>query len=184
MYGDSARGTPILYYKRYRMEVDLLPELPAVYLPQLFYFIAWREELIDLHAEVNQLCFRGELDSDVFPCLGDAEGCRRLMREIRGKPGFLPESTWLIGCATGCVGTIQSVIDPTGVGSIQNVGVIPGYRGHGLGRALVGKALQGFRHAGLRSAYLEVTAENEVAVRLYRSLGFHRTKTSYRAVSV
>jgi ribosomal protein S18 acetylase RimI-like enzyme len=40
----------------------------------------------------------------------------------------------------------------------------------------------GFQEAGLRRAYLEVTAENNAAVQLYRSLGFRRAKTLYKAV--
>ena len=55
------------------------------------------------------------------------------------------------------------------IGAIQNLGVVPEYRGQGLGRALVRQALEGFYQAGLRRAYLEVTAENSAAVRLYRT---------------
>jgi len=60
--------------------------------------------------------------------------------------------------------------------------VIPSHRGIGLGRALVHRTLAGFQEAGLRRAYLEVTAENNAAVQLYRSLGFRRAKTLYKAV--
>ncbi len=68
------------------------------------------------------------------------------------------------------------------IGAIQNVGVIPSYRGLGLGRALVRRALEGFCQAGLHRAYLEVTAENASAVQLYRDVGFRRAKTLYKAV--
>ena len=63
-----------------------------------FVWVAWDESLIDHHAEVKYLSFRGEIDAYVFPCLGDRYGCQRLMREIRRKPGFLPGATWLIAC--------------------------------------------------------------------------------------
>jgi ribosomal protein S18 acetylase RimI-like enzyme len=68
------------------------------------------------------------------------------------------------------------------IGAIQNVGVVRSHRGMGLGRALVRRTLAGFRQAGLRQAYLEVTAENAAAVQLYRDVGFHRAKTLYKAV--
>jgi ribosomal protein S18 acetylase RimI-like enzyme len=42
--------------------------------------------------------------------------------------------------------------------------------------------LAGFRQAGLRQAYLEVTAENAQAVQLYRNVGFRRAKTLYKAI--
>jgi ribosomal protein S18 acetylase RimI-like enzyme len=60
--------------------------------------------------------------------------------------------------------------------------VIRNFRGLGLGQALVRRALTGFSQAGLRRAYLEVTAENGAAVQLYRNVGFRRAKTLYKAV--
>jgi ribosomal protein S18 acetylase RimI-like enzyme len=70
------------------------------------------------------------------------------------------------------------------MGAIQNVGIVAAHRCRGLGRALVLQALHGFRLAGLGRAFLEVTAENDPAVRLYHSLGFRRRKTLYKAVDV
>lgn len=172
----------ITYYKRFRMEVDLDQSTRPAELPLPFRWVAWRESLLDLHAEVKFLSFRDEIDAHVFPCLGDRFGCQRLMREIRRKPGFLPNSTWLIACPEGFCGTVQGVIDRGPIGAIQNVGVVPSYRGLGLGRALVRQALEGFYRAGLRRAYLEVTAENSHAVMLYREVGFRRSKTLYKAV--
>jgi ribosomal protein S18 acetylase RimI-like enzyme len=172
----------ITYYKRFRMEVDLDGSLPPPVLPSSFRWVAWDESLVDHHAEVKYLSFRSEIDASVFPCLGDRHGCQRLMREIRRKPGFLAGATWLIAGVDGYVGTVQGVMDRGPIGAIQNVGVIPEYRGLGLGRALVRRALEGFYQAGLRRAYLEVTAENAGAVRLYRTVGFRRSKTLYKAV--
>jgi GNAT superfamily N-acetyltransferase len=172
----------ITYYKRLRMEIDLDGLQPPAGLPAGFVWVPWEEALLADHAEVKFQSFRHEIDAYVFPCLGDRYGCQRLMREIRRKPGFLPGATWLIACREGYVGTVQGVVDYGPIGAIQNLGVIPSYRGFGLGRALVCRALSGFRQAGLRRAYLEVTAENNAAVQLYRHLGFRRAKTLYKAV--
>lgn len=195
-----------IYFKRYRMELDLRqppfavagPDgegIQAARLPTDFHWLPWRDSLLDAHAEVKALCFQDELDSIVFPCLGSLRGCRDLMIAIRGRSGFCPEATWLVaasdispremtGVAGGCIATIQGVIDENGHGGIQNVGVVPEYRGRGIGRALLLKALAGFAAAGARRAYLEVTAQNEGAVRMYRQLGFRCSKTLYRAVEV
>ena len=172
----------ITYYKRFRMEIDLDGTLAIGELPEPFVWVPWDESLIDRHAEVKYLSFRDEIDAGVFPCLGDRYGCQRLMREIRRKPGFLTAATWLIACPRGYVGTVQGVMDRGPIGAIQNLGVVPSFRGLGLGRALVRKALDGFYQAGLRRAYLEVTAENSSAVLLYRAVGFRRSKTLYKAV--
>ncbi len=176
------RSLSITYYKRFRMEVDLDGPLEPPPLPEGFSWVPWDESLLDRHAETKFRCFQGEIDAFVFPSLGDRHGCSRLMREIRRKPGFLPQATWLIDGPAGCVGTIQGVMDHGAIGAIQNVGVVAEQRGKGFGRALVLHALTGFQSAGLRRAYLEVTADNASAVQLYRNLGFRKSKTLYKAV--
>ncbi len=172
----------ITYYKRFRMEIDLDGSIQSPQLPSGFRWVGWDEELLEEHAQVKYRSFREEIDSHVFPCLGELTGCQRLMREIRRKPGFLPAATWLIVGPDTFVGTIQGVMDRGPIGAIQNVGVAPEFRGKGFGRALVRKALEGFYSAGLQRAYLEVTAENSSAVMLYRAVGFRRSKTLYKAV--
>jgi ribosomal protein S18 acetylase RimI-like enzyme len=67
-------------------------------------------------------------------------------------------------------------------GAIQNIGIVPGHRGLGLGTALLLQSLHGFRASGAMQVYLEVTADNSRAVRLYQRLGFRKMKTLYKAV--
>ena len=179
----------LAYFKRYRMEIDLAGQaLAPPSLPEGYRFLPWQPSLLEGFAEAKYLSFRGELDANVFPCLGELAGCRRLMTEISQKPGFLPEATWLVQYAAGageaaeCCGTIQGVRDNAGLGAIQNVGVTPEHRNCGLGTALLCQAMQGFQRAGLQRVYLEVTAENTGAIRLYRRFGFVTVKTVYKAV--
>jgi ribosomal protein S18 acetylase RimI-like enzyme len=172
----------ITYFKRFRMEIDLrnAPRVPA--LPEGFFWVPWDDSLVEVHAEVKFASFHGEIDSAVFPSLSDRQGCFYLMSEIRKKPGFLPQATWLVANADGYCGTVQGIRDRIGFGAIQNLGVTPAARGRGLGGALLLKALEGFRQAGIQIGYLEVTAQNDGAVRLYRRLGFRCSKTIYKAV--
>jgi ribosomal protein S18 acetylase RimI-like enzyme len=174
----------ITYFKRFRMEIDLGAWLREPSLPAGYRWISWDESLIGAHADAQFRSFTTELDSQVFPCLGDRCGCLRLLREIRRKPGFLPDATWLIARDFELCGTIQGVIDPGLVGSIQNVGVTPEHRGLGLGRALVLKSILGFYYRGIFKASLEVTAENSGAINLYRAVGFRKAKTLYKASDV
>jgi ribosomal protein S18 acetylase RimI-like enzyme len=172
----------ISYFKRFRMEIEL-NELPAPGpLPEGYSWLHWDEALLESHAEVKAQCFADEIDAVVFPSLANREGCGHLMREIRRKHGFLPEATWLMAHGGTLCATVQGIQDRPGLGAIQNLGVIPAYRGRGLGRALLLKALYGFWRAGLGRAHLEVTAQNEAAVRLYRRVGFRCRKTLYKAV--
>jgi ribosomal protein S18 acetylase RimI-like enzyme len=110
------------------------------------------------------------------------------MSEIARREGFLREATWLLqyreGGETEYCGTIQGICDKNGVGAVQNLGITPGHRGQRLGTVLMFHALDGFRLAGLRRAYLEVTAQNCGAVRLYERLGFRKTKTVYKSAEV
>src|SRR5579883_1812427 len=126
------------YVKRYRMDYRVRRAVPQPALPPGFHWVPWSDDLLDVHAEVKRLSFAGETDVGVFPNLGSATGCRMLMRAIRDNAGFCPGATWLVATADGCVGTIQGLLDPArAVGSVQNLGVLPGYRGRGLGKALL-----------------------------------------------
>jgi GNAT superfamily N-acetyltransferase len=178
----------LAYFKRFRMKMllagrDLSPALA----PPKYRFLPWEASLLEGLARAKFLSFRGEMDANVFPCLSEFEGCRRLMAEIVQKPGFLPGATWLLiyapaGARPEYCGTVQGVRDRHGVGAIQNLGVAPEHRNAGLGTSLLLRALAGFRQAGVQRVYLEVTAQNQGAIRLYRRVGFATIRTVYKAV--
>lgn len=183
------------YVRRFRMEFDLLTQrLAQPSLPLGYHWVPWHPRLLERHAMAKHESFHFEIDAQVFPCLGHLDGCRSLMNEIARQHSFLASATWLITYrdpdvpATGqpvidC-GTIQGLIPALSVGAVQNVGISPAHRGLGLGRALVVKALHGFRRAGLDRVYLEVTAENSPAVELYQSIGFRLKRTMFKAVEL
>jgi ribosomal protein S18 acetylase RimI-like enzyme len=179
----------IAYFKRFRMEIALSGRvLDPTPVPERYSFLAWDGALLDAFSRAKYLGFRNEIDTEVFPCLADFAGCRRLMAEIAGSPGFLPPATWLAvylpagnGGLQYC-GTVQGVRDRYGIGAIQNLAVAREHRRRGLGESLVLHALDGFRRSGVGRVTLEVTAENHAAVRLYRRLGFSAFKTVYKAI--
>ncbi len=179
------------YVKRYRMELHLRRwQRPPILLPTDYRLVAWHTSLVESHAEVKYASFCGEVDSQVFPCLGEYEGCHRLMSEIERKEGFVPEATWLaeyVGAGTSqreYCGTIQAVRMHPSRASIQNIGVVPMHRGRGIGTALILAALMGLQHVAVPRVRLEVTAKNEGAVRLYRRLGFRTVRTLYKTVEL
>lgn len=177
----------LTYFKRFRMEIDLGGLTPGTpWLPPGYRFVPWDASLLPAHAETKYQSFRCELDANVFPCLGDFDGCVRLMQEISQKEGFLGEATWLVvyGSQQEFCGTIQGIRDRSGMGAIQNLGITPEHRNRGIGTSLLFQSLHGFRRAGLRRVFLEVTAQNEGAIKLYRRLGFYRSRTVYKAVEV
>ena len=171
------------------MEIRLAQaDLAAVDLPESIQLRPWSPQLLNDHATVKWESFRSEIDAHVFPCLGEREGCIRLMREITGRPNFIPEATWLACHQTPTAwqpcGTVQGLMMSPREGAIQNLGVAPEYRDQGIGRALLVNALQGFRSAGCTHAQLEVTVQNTSAVRLYERMGFHRVETLFKVADV
>lgn len=179
----------LTYFKRYKMEIRLAAlELDAREPPEGFELLPWTPQLLAEHATVKWESFRSEIDAHVFPCLGEREGCVRLMREIAGRPNFIPEATWL-AChhtpsAWQACGTVQGLMVSPREGAIQNLGVHPDYRGQGVGRALLAAALEGFRSVGCTHAQLEVTVQNTAAVRLYEQMGFRRVETLFKVADV
>jgi ribosomal protein S18 acetylase RimI-like enzyme len=143
-----------------------------------------------VHAQVKHRSFQGSLDAQVFPCLGELAGCQRLMSEIKAKEGFIPEATWLVEYvgaglqrAEYCA-TIQAVKIQKYKASVQNIGVLPEHRGRGIGSAVIQASLLGLQQVGVNQVGLEVTAENQGAVRLYRRLGFRTVRTLYKSVEL
>jgi len=71
------------------------------------------------------------------------------------------------------------------LGEIYVLGVSPAAAGRGLGRTLTNAGLARLRERGVSTAALYVEADNEPAVRLYRSVGFadHTIDVQYRRKS-
>jgi len=177
------------YHKRFQMELDLRRwRRQALALHADYRLRSWSPELLHEHALAKYHSFRDELDAVVFPCLGELESCLRLMREIRDRDGFVPEATWLaqyVGAGPRRVeacGTIQAIRLGRARANIQNIGVTPHHRGRGVGAALISASLSGLQQVGVTRVALEVTADNDSAVRLYRRLGFRSVKTVYKAI--
>lgn len=173
------------------MQIDL--NLIRDILPQEFAnysFLPWTRRLLQQHADAKYSSFCDELDSHVFPCLGDANGCLKLMNEISCRVGFVPQATWLLvysppGCThlENC-GTVQGIKNPNDIGSIQNLGISKAHRGKGLGTELLLQSLRGFASVGVSAVSLEVTAHNEGALKLYKNVGFTVTNIVYKSADL
>jgi ribosomal protein S18 acetylase RimI-like enzyme len=61
------------------------------------------------------------------------------------------------------------------------MGILPDYRGQGIGRRLLQAALAAARNFGLERVELAVLTNNAPAISLYRSLGFEVEFTIRRA---
>ncbi len=174
-----------VYFKRFRMRIELPCRMPENFAHVEVQFLNWSDRLVSHHSLAKWVSFRNEMDASVFPCLGEKEGCRQLMRDLTTKGSFIPEATWLAIAYQGtsaeeAIGTIQGLRNHDNEGAIQNVGVAPHWRGHGVGRELLRRALNGFEKSACRHVNLEVTMHNLSAIKLYESIGFRRVETVYK----
>ena len=71
----------------------------------------------------------------------------------------------------------SGVIDLAWNEGSRGLGVLPEHRGKGLGRAILLRAIEKLREAGVRDVLLQVESENANALGLYESCGFARTST-------
>ena len=178
----------IQFVKRHQMAFDFSKTpLATPDLPEGFRFVPWEKSLLEPHADIKHRGFRDDPDGAIFPTFREYERCLRLMEAISSNRSFQPKATLLI--ARGgpdelfeYVANIQGMQPAGELGAIQNVAVLPEYRNRGLGRALLLGSLRGFRLAGARRVTLEVTADNQFAVRLYEHVGFKTFKTYFREI--
>lgn len=69
------------------------------------------------------------------------------------------------------------------LGHVKDIAVHPDDQGQGIGRALLGRALDALAAQGVRSAKLEVRRTNTAAIGLYREFGFEVLRTLPRYYS-
>ncbi|MBN8191951.1 GNAT family N-acetyltransferase [Bacillus sp. NTK074B] len=70
------------------------------------------------------------------------------------------------------VGFITAARDTGKTGFIIQVGVIPEWRGKGIGAVLTAKCLEELRQDGMKPVGLHVNQNNPGAIKLYERLGF------------
>ena len=172
------------YFSRIVMEIDLAWLSAPKDLPAGLQLVPWSRGQLGAHANVMARSFDGAPDARLFRRLGSEKGCRAVMQEIAQHLGFSKAATWTVEDDTGPIGCIQGVRRDWQVGAIQNVAVVPGRQGKGIGTGLISAACHGFRRDGLRYAVLEVTADNERAIGLYRRMGFAPRRQFLRAAEL
>lgn len=106
--------------------------------------------------------------------------------QFLGTPGFLVAEVGGTDSGhdhvdrSGIVGYVVADAIPnhgTPLGHVKDLAVHPEFRGEGIGKRLMRRALTVLDSQGVESVKLEVRASNDPAQSLYRSLGFEHRRT-------
>jgi ribosomal protein S18 acetylase RimI-like enzyme len=169
-------------FPRTFMDVDLssVEDLPAKAHDQI-HFRNWEDRYQDEAARVIADAYRGHIDSEINDQYRSPAGARRFLLNIVQYPGcgafYQPASLIATNSdGKGCGICLTSLVR-SDVGHITQICVTPECRGTGVGYALLRDSLIELRRKGCRKASLTVTTENETAIALYRSVGFHPRRT-------
>jgi mycothiol synthase len=137
-----------------------LVEIPKVQRPAGMISLPWTDDTADLFHTAYARSFATRPG---FPDPPRDEW----VAELQAEDGFHPELSRVVLDAEGHVAGFVTLSDNW----IDQVGVVPERRGHGLGAHLVARSLRALRKAGCKEAWLAVNVDNP-AHELYLRLGF------------
>jgi ribosomal protein S18 acetylase RimI-like enzyme len=128
-------------------------------------------------AAVITTAYRGHVDSEINDQYRTLGGSLRFLNNIVRFPGcgtFDPESSFVAVQDRGksVIGLILCSRVRQDVGHVTQVCVLPEYRSHGIGEALLAATANNLRQRNFRLLSLTVTEANGRAVELYRHMGF------------
>ncbi|MEZ4734252.1 MAG: GNAT family N-acetyltransferase [Caldilineaceae bacterium] len=126
---------------------------------------------------ITAICFEGvAIDHAMEERYGliDGKDWRyRKVRHIDADIAANAEGIFVAEAEGQVIGYITTRIDPdTKVGGIPNLGVLPAYRGQGLGRQLIETATAYAKEQGMLYLRIETLAHNPIGQYLYPSCGF------------
>jgi ribosomal protein S18 acetylase RimI-like enzyme len=141
----------------------------------------WTDKAFESAARLIQLAYADHVDSEINDQYCSEAGGMKFLRNIVLLPGcgqFLPEASFLVQPVTGDrpIGMVLTSTVASGVGHTTQICVMPGYQGHGIGRAMMEGAIQVLKRRKYESLSLTVTSANSQAVQLYEHLGFRIIK--------
>ena len=137
----------------------------------------YRPDDLDALKQLTVGAFGGvTLEQDVENALGLLHGHDwrwRKSRHIDEDVAAHPEGIFVAETQGRVAGYISTRVDrDAGKGRIPNLAVAAEFRGQGLGRRLIERALEYFRREGLDYAMIETMAQNEIGQQLYPACGF------------
>lgn len=152
------------------------PPRAAAALPEIA-IRRWSEQDYQGAASVITSAYRGHVDSEINDQYRNLSGSLRFLNNIVRFPGcgtFDPEASFVAfdKNTRAMAGLILCSRVRHDVGHVTQICVVPEYRSHGIGEALLTATVQNLRQRKFAQLSLTVTQANEHAVELYRRFGF------------
>lgn len=147
---------------------DFSRALPYVVVPFEVSYLSWASERTHDFFTIYDASFR---ERPGFPGWNEAEWIHWTSND----PAFRSDLSVLAvvhGQAVGFVTNAEDEEAPAKHGYLIQVGVYPGWRGQGLGAALITQSLQAWQKTGKEAVILHVNVNNPGAIHLYQQLGF------------
>ncbi len=146
--------------------------------PKGFQIRRWSEADYQIAAGLITECYRDHIDSDINDQYRTTQGALRFLNNIVRFPGcgYFDNNASFIATesATGSVvGLILCSRVKGDVGHITQVCILPKFRGHHLGWALMEASAYDLARRNFGMLSLTVTEANKGAVELYKRLGFN-----------
>jgi ribosomal protein S18 acetylase RimI-like enzyme len=142
----------------------------------------WNDRYLEPCAKLIYLAYANHVDGDINDQYRSRHGALKFLKNIIFLPGcgqFLPQASFVLrhpGSEDLVGAVLTSEVSP-GVGHTTQLCVMPGFQGHGLGRALMLTSAEALRSLKFTELTLTVTSENRTAVHLYERLGFSTVKS-------
>ncbi len=136
----------------------------------------WSEQDYQSAAALITGAYRSHVDAEINDQYRSLSGSLRFLNNIVRFPGcgtFDPESSFVaIHKRNTLAGLILCSRVRNDVGHVTQICVLPEYRSHGIGQALLGTTVNNLHQRKFTMLSLTVTEDNAHAVKLYKHLGF------------
>jgi ribosomal protein S18 acetylase RimI-like enzyme len=174
------------YFRLHQRQFMLLPlaeaKLTGKPLSSGLRIEPWSDRAFEAAARLIHIAYADHVDSQINDQYCSEAGGLKFLRNIVLLPGcgqFLPEASFLMRPATSdrLIGMVLTSTVAERIGHTTQICVMPGYRGHNIGRQLMEAAILALRRRHYESLSLTVTSINERAVELYEHLGFRTVKS-------
>lgn len=137
----------------------------------------WSDIHLEAAASIISLAYHDHVDGQINDQYRSLAGARRFLHNIVQFPGcgmfFRPASFIAVDAESGwAAGTVLASFVAAGVGHITQLCVAPKYRGLGIGKDLLRRAVAVLTEHGASRISLTVTLGNKEAIQLYERCNF------------